>query len=446
MNAVLDTKSRYVSEFERLRPSLPGGAPWLTVLRETALARFGEAGFPTPRLEDWRYTNVAPIEKRHFTVSGELSPVLNDEQLRGLSLDGLDCHYLIFINGRLQPGYSTAAPLPKGVKAGSLARALAEAADELEPWLGRIADADANGFVALNTAFMNDGACIRVAPGVTVDKPVHLVFAVTGADGVLIAPRNLIVAGDNSRVTVIEHYVDLGGGAYLTTAVTEIAAGAGARVEHYKLQQEAMNAYHVATIQVRQDRNSRFVSRNFSLGGRLARNDINTLLGAGGAECVMDGLFMAGGRQHVDNHTFIDHAQPACSSREHYKGVLDGRSRGVFNGRIMVRQDAQQTDAHQSNHNLLLSEGAEVDTKPQLEIFADDVRCSHGATVGQLDGNALFYLRSRGLEERRARGLLTYAFVREVIDRIEVAPLRAAMGRNLLAWLPGVDESVSEGL
>jgi len=446
MNAVLDTKSRYVSEFDRLRSSLPGGTPWLTALREAALAHFGEAGFPTPRQEDWKYTNVAPIEKRHFAIPSALSPALSDGQLRGLFLHGLDCHHLIFINGRLQPGYSTAASLPEGVEAGSLARVLTLSPADLEPYLGRIANPAANGFVALNTAFMSDGACIRVAPGVSLDKPVHLVFAVTGSDEVMTAPRNLIVAGDNSQLTVIEHYVDLGGGTYLTNAVTEIVAGAGARVDHYKLQQESVNAYHVATIQAHLGRDSRVASRNFSLGGRLVRNDINALLSAGGAECVMDGLFMAGGRQHVDNHTFIDHAAPDCASRENYKGALDGRSRGVFNGRIMVRQDAQKTDAHQSNHNLLLSDDAEVDTKPQLEIFADDVRCSHGATVGQLNNDALFYLRSRGLEEQRARGLLTYAFMREVIDRIEVAPLRAAMGRNLLAWLPGVDESVSESL
>jgi len=446
MNAVVDTKSRYVSEFDRLRSSLPGGTPWLTALRETALSRFGEMGFPSPRLEDWKYTNVAPIEKRHFMFPGALSPALNNGQLQALSLGGLDCHHLVFINGRLQPGYSVPTSLPAGVDVGSLAHALAQAPADLEPFLGHFADPTANGFVALNTAFIDDGAYIRVAPGVRLDKPVHLVFAITGSDEVMTSPRNLIVAGDNSQVTVIEHYVDLAGATYLTNAVTEIVAGAGAHVDHYKLQQEAMNAYHVATIQVHQGRDSRFVSRNFSLGGRLVRNDINAVLSAGGAECVMDGLFMAGGRQHVDNHTFIDHAVPSCSSRENYKGVLDGRSRGVFNGRIMVRQDAQKTDAHQSNHNLLLSEDAEVDTKPQLEIFADDVRCSHGATVGNLDNDALFYLRSRGLDEQNARGLLTYAFMREVIDRIDVVPVRAAMGRNLLAWLPGVDESVSEGL
>ncbi len=446
MNAVLDTKSRYVSEFERLRPSLPGGASWLTVLREAALAHFGESGFPTPRQEDWKYTNVAPIEKRHFIFPGAVSPALSDGQLRGLFLDGLDCHHLIFINGRLQPGYSAPTTLPDGIEVGGLAHALTKKPSDLEPFLGRVADSTANGFAALNTAFINDGAYIRLAPGASLDKPVHLVFAVTGADEVMTAPRVLIVAGDNSRATVIEHYVDMGGGTYLTNAVTEVALAPGAHMDHYKLQQESMNAYHVATVQVHQGRDSRFSSRNFSLGGRLVRNDINTVLSAAGAECVMDGLFMAGGRQHVDNHTFIDHAAPDCASRENYKGVLDGRSRGVFNGRIMVRQDAQKTDAHQSNHNLLLSEDAEVDTKPQLEIFADDVRCSHGATVGQLDNDALFYLRSRGLDEQRARGLLTYAFMREVIDRIEVAPLRAVMGRNLLAWLPGVDESVSESL
>jgi Fe-S cluster assembly protein SufD len=329
---------------------------------------------------------------------------------------------------------------------GGLARALAAAPADLEPCLGRIADPAAGGFVALNTAFINDGAYVRVDPGVCLDRPVHLVFAITGTDEVMTAPRILIVAGDNSRVAVIEHYVGLSGGAYLTNAVTEIVAGAGAHVEHCKIQLESTSAYHVATVQAHLDRGSRCVSRNFSLGARLARNDINAVLNGAGAECAMDGLFLAGGRQHVDNHTCIDHAVPDCTSRERYKGVLDGRARGVFNGRIVVRQDAQHTDAHQSNHNLLLSDDAEVDTKPQLEIFADDVRCSHGATVGNLDNDALFYLRSRGLDEPFARGLLTYAFMREVIDAVDAVPLRTALTDRVLVWLPGADQFAGAAL
>jgi len=445
MNESQGAKERYLTAFDQLKERLPGGgAPWVRALRDGAASQFDAKGFPTPRLEDWKYTNVGPIEKRYFEFpeAGPARPT--GAWLQDLTLNDFEGAVLVFVNGRFCPAGSRLSPLPEGVAVGPLADALENGPEPLSAHLGRYADPAANAFAALNTALMEEGAYIHVPAGTSVDAPVLLVYAVTGERQLITHPRNLIVTGDNSRLAVIEHYVGIDASTYFTNAVTEVVAGPGAVVDHYKLQRESEAAYHVATLQVHQGKDSRFTSRNFSLGARLARNDINVLLGAAGADCTLDGLYMARGRQHVDNHTYVDHAVSHCSSREYYKGVLDGRGRAVFNGRIMVRQDAQQTDAHQSNHNLLLSESAEVDTKPQLEIFADDVKCSHGATVGHLDGDALFYLRSRGVDERSARSLLTYAFARELVGRAAIPPVRALLERQLLAWLPGIGEAAGE--
>lgn len=447
MNESLGAKERYLTLFQQSKGRLPGnGIPWVRALRESAASQFDAMGFPTPRLEDWKYTNVAPIERHYFkcadAVAGELTPA----QQGAVLLEGATGQSLVFVNGRFLPQYSRLSRLPEGVTVSSLSDALQRGADMPAVHLGRYADCAANAFSALNTAMMNDGAYIYVPRGVSLDEPVLLVYAVTGQEEIMTYPRTLVVTEDNSRVAVIEHYLGVDAGAYLTAAVTEVVAGSGAAVDHYKLQGEADAAYHVATIQVHQGRDSRFTSRNFSLGGKLVRNDINVLLGASGGDCSLDGLYVARGRQHVDNHTFIDHAVSHCRSREYYKGILDGRSRGVFNGRILVREDAQESDAHQANHNLLLSQDAEVDTKPQLEIYADDVRCSHGATVGHLDLDALFYLRSRGVDEQSARGALTYAFARELVARLTLPAVRAGVNRSVLARLPGIGESAGEYL
>lgn len=447
MNESQGAKERYLALFARLQDQLPGvKAPWLRDLRAAAAAGFAESGFPTPAQEAWKYTSVAPVERRSFDFTGNNSAELSAEHLRAAFFDDFDAHTLTFVDGRFAPRHSRTANLPDGVTISALADVLARSPSILEPYLGRYADTSANGFVALNTAFMSDGAYVHVPQGVDLDLPLHLAFVLTGPGEIMAHPRVLIVAEPNSRVTVVEHYTGGGTTPSLTNAVTEIVAGRGAQVMHYKLQREASNAYHIATIRADQSGDSLFTSRNFSLGGRLTRNDITTVLREPGGECTLDGLYMADGRRHVDNHTLIDHAAASCSSREYYKGVLDERARGVFNGRIVVRQDAQRTDAHQSNHNLLLSQEAEVDTKPQLEIYADDVRCTHGATVGHLDQDALFYLRTRGIDATGARGLLTYAFAREVVDRLEILPLRTGLQRGLLGLLPGIDESVGEFL
>lgn len=437
MNGSPGAKERYLTEYDQLEQALPGaGVPWLREARRRGLSCFAESGFPTPRQEDWKYTDVGPIAKRHFSFDPAAPGDVNPAQLQPFVFQGLDTHTLVFVNGCFAPSLSRLEGLPAGVTLSSLAEALARSPRELEAYLTRIADSGASGFTALNTAFMNDGAYLHVSRGVSVGQPVHVLYLVSSDGEIVTHPRNLIVADEHSRVTVIENYIGLNATPYFTNAITEVAAGTGAAVEHYKLQQESQKSYHVATIQAWQERDSRFVSRNVSLGGRLVRNDINTLFGAPGGDCVLEGLFMASGRQHVDNHTFVDHAVPHCSSNEYYKGVLADRARGVFNGRVMVRQDAQQSDAQQANHNLLLSEGAEMDTKPQLEIYADDVSCTHGATVGHLEDDALFYLRSRGVDEQSARSLLTYAFAREIVERIDLDPVRLGIESSLLERMP----------
>ena len=414
--------SHYRDQFERLEPRLAGAKlPWLRNARREAIDRFAELGFPTTRHEDWKYTNVATIEKRAF-----MSPIASNgveaAQVNAHALAG--AHRLVFVNGRYDAALSRVHSLPAGVMVRNLAEALVDDADRLEPLLADDAGGGlATGFDALNAAFWADGAYIDVASGTAIAEPIHLLFIGTQADAG-IHVRTIIRCGAGSRVAVVEHYVGLGEIVALTNASTRIEVEQGAQIEHCKLQQESRRAFHVGVIHAQQEQGSRFTSCSFALGAALSRNDITTRFDAEGCDATLNGLYMADGRQHVDHHTCIDHAKPRGVSRELYKGVLDGAARAVFNGKVIVRPNAQQTDAHQSNRNLLLSEGAEVDTKPQLEIYADDVKCSHGATVGQLDENQIFYLRSRGVDDDSARRLLTHAFAEEIVSRCSIAPLR----------------------
>ncbi|MEE9287525.1 MAG: Fe-S cluster assembly protein SufD, partial [Gammaproteobacteria bacterium] len=330
--------------------------------------------------------------------------------------------------------------LPQGTIVDSLASVLQHQGGSHLEHLGQYADDKANGFAALNTAFMTDGAYINLPAGTYVQKPIHLLFLSTTHDNALINYlRNLIVVGANAKVTIIESYVGLEGARNLTNTVTEVALGSGSVLEHYKLQQESLTSFHIGSLHIRQSADSRMYSHSISLGGAIVRNDINTALTAEGAEVNLNGLYMASGRQHIDNHTRIDHASPHTRSNEVYKGVLDGHARGVFNGKVVVHEGAAKTDARQSNKNLLLSNTAEVDTKPQLEIYADDVKCSHGATVGHLDKDALYYLRTRGIDEDAATSLLTYAFADDVINHIKYAPIRARLEKVVIGRLPNMD-------
>lgn len=405
--------------------------------RTRALEAFLDQGLPTTDQEEWRFTNVAPI--------GALTPRLGEPNV-SLSRDDVPRfgtwkrHELVFVNGHFSKSLSSVDGVPRGVTVTSLAEALAERPETLEAWLGRgSSEADGEGnenpFVALNRAFVEDGAFIQLESGVVVEEPIHLVFLTAGADGatIMMHPRNLVLAGKGSQARILETFTGRAGSAYLTNTLTEIRAGAGAVVDHYKLQQESAAAFHVGTIRVLEERDASVTSHSLSLGARLARNDIQARLGGEGSDVTLNGLYVVTGSQLVDHHTVIDHGQPHCTSRELYKGILDGASRGVFNGKVIVRPDAQKTDASQTNKNLLLSEDALVNTNPQLEIHADDVKCAHGATIGQLDRDALFYLRSRGIGREEARRILTQGFAADVSERIRIEALKTAVNRILYA-------------
>ena len=430
----------YLAEFSALRAELPGhGVEWLDRSREGALDAFASSGFHTPRHEDWKYTRVTPIEKRSFKLSEANGIGLESPDVERFSIGGLDCEQLVFVDGRYVDALSRRNVVESGARITTLESAMKASSQLLESHLGHYADTSVQPFSALNTAFMTDGAVIHVKNRGAEQQPIHLLFLAT-SENVIAHPRILVVAEAGSQTTVVESYASLFDGCYFTNALTEIVLMDEAQVDHYKLQEESTAAFHIATLQVRQNRDSRFASHSISFGGQLVRNDINVLLDAEGAGCTLNGLFMAGGRQHMDYHTRVDHAKANGTSQEFYKGILDGRARGVFNGRVKVHPDAQKTDAHQSNNNLLLSRDAEIDTKPELEIYADDVKCSHGATVGQLDEQTLYYLRSRGIGEKQARGLLTYGFAREIIERVSLSPLRDKLTAELLERMPHAEQ------
>ncbi len=416
----------YLSNFEAFERGLNGEARQpIHAMRKEAIARFAQLGFPTGKNEEWRFTNVAPITKIQFklTTLGSASGVTR-EVIEKFTFGGMKCSRLVFVNGHFVEGLSSLTALPKGVIALSLARTLKSDGDLLYKHLGKYVKGDENGFTALNSGFMQDGAFVSIPDGVVVEEPIHLLFVSTGNESSISTPRNLIIAGKNSQVSIIESYVSLTDVPYLTNAVTEIVAGERSIIEHDKFQDESINAFHIGTTHFQQYAGSNVVSNSIALGGSIVRNNVTSVLGAEGIECTLNGLSLVTGTQLVDNHTAIDHAMPNCVSHELYKSVLDGKSRGVFNGKIFVRKDAQKTDAKQTNKTLLLSDEATMDTKPQLEIFADDVKCTHGATVGQLDDEQVFYLRSRGLSLEAARDILTVAFASDVVSRVHVAALR----------------------
>ncbi len=430
--------AHYLAEQARVRGALPGaGTAWLRDLREWGLARFAELGFPGPRDEQWKYTRTAAVAARSFRLS-EAVPTPPRDALDPFLIPGLDPYRLVFVNGRYSAELSDTGGLPAGVEMSSLAEVLASSPDRARSWVS--STPVRSGFDALNQAFLADGAWLEVPPGVALERPVQLIYLSVGSDPPTLANvRNVLVLGVNAQAKVIESYGAAGAAAGLTNAVTTVGLADGASLEHYKLQEESEKAFHVARLDVRQARDSRFTSHSVSLGGELTRNDIGAALEAEGAECTLNGLYMVDGRQHVDFHTSVEHTQPRGTSREFYKGILGGRARGVFNGRIHVHPGAQKTDSQQSNQNLLLSRDAEVDTKPELEIYADDVKCSHGATVGQLDPDMLFYLRSRGIDPDSARGLLTYGFAQDVIERMSLEAVRERLERLIVTRVPDAE-------
>ena len=424
MTAMPAEQQGYLEDFEKLsaRASRNGGA-WAGDLRRRAMECFCSLGFPSTRDEEWKYTSLDPLRKACLRTA--------DVPARGLARGrdpfgsgGWERYELAFP----WAGDDTDGPAADGdeVFVGRLADVLEGRMSWVEAHLGRHADYDRHALRALNTAFMEDGGAIHLGPDRTLDRPVHLAFL--GAPGQapnrIVHPRTLVVVGANSRLTLVESYAGTGDEVYCTNAVTEIVLEENAELDHYRLLREGPGAFHIGTVQVRQARNSRYRSRSVTSGGAMTRVEINALLDGEGADCLLQGLYVAGGAQHVDNRTAIDHAKPHGTSRELYKGVLGGRARAVFNGKIVVRKEAQKTDAQQSNRNLMLSPDAEIDSKPQLEILADDVRCSHGTTIGQLEEDELFYLRSRGLNETLARKLLVHGFAGEILDGIAIEDLK----------------------
>jgi Fe-S cluster assembly protein SufD len=431
---VLEGTAFYLADYDLFRTGLPAGEPAaLKVLRQRALERFAALGFPTPRQEEWRLTNVAPLVQETFHRAATDPNAVDPGQIAPYELEAQA--RLVFVNGRFSERLSTLGALPEGTVVASLAEALERMPDKVEPWLGRFAKFDDHPFVALNTAFLRDGAFVWVPRG-AVAGPVHLLFLALPEDGrpTVSYPRNLIVTGEGSQLTVVETYA--GTGTYFTCPVTELVAGPNSTVDHYKVQRESRDAFHLATFQIQGERDCVPSSHSISIGGALVRNDVNAVLDGEGIDCILNGLYLAEGRQFVDNHMRVEHAKPHCGSHELYKGILDGKARSVFNGLIHVHPGAQKTDAKQSNRNLLLSREAVANSNPQLEIYADDVKCTHGSTVGQLDDDAVFYLRSRGIGEEAARSLLTYAFASDIVERIKVEPVRKDLEEFLFARLP----------
>ena len=436
MSAVAE-RPAVLSGYEDFLGNLPDAPQSVRELRAKGLARFEEVGFPTTRQEEWRHTSVAPISRATFQRATGESTVKSDH-LQPFRVP--ECDELVFINGRFQPELSSEIALPEGAYAGSLAAAINERPDVLETYLGKHADAD-HPFVALNSAHISDGALIFVPRNKSIERPLHLLFISTLENGgaVMSYPRNLIVAEESAEVTVLETYGGFSGESYFTCPVTEIVGHPNSVIDHYKLEQESGDAFHVATQKVYLENDSNFFSHSISHGASLVRNDIQGMLDGTGIECTLNGLYLPRGKQHIDNQMRIDHAKPHCNSYELYKGILEDDSRAVFNGRIFVHQDAQKTDAKQSNRNLLLSEGALVHSNPQLEIFADDVRCTHGSTTGHLEDEAVFYLRSRGIGEEAAKSLLTYAFAGEVLDEIRLQTVKKDLEEFLFTRLPKGD-------
>lgn len=420
MTQVVEKKGSHASNYVALaRQRGASEHAWLGALRESGIHTFAETGFPGADEEEWRHTSVAPIAQTRFVAASA-----RDADTRRHTLGDEACIELVFVNGHFTPRLSRLGRLPHGARAISLAAALESDSDRLSEYLGRVANLKANPFVALNTGFISDGAFIDLPRGTTLDRPIHLLFlSAPGEEPTVCHPRVLVLTGENVQAAIVETYAGSAGTCF-TNAVTEMVAGAGSRIDHYKLQHEGPAAYHVSTTQVRLNRAAGFISHSVTIGAMLTRNDLNVELAGEGAEATLNGLVVASGRQHVDNHTHLDHAQPNCPSHELYKHVLSGRATGVFKGKILVRPGAHKTNAKQTSKSLLLSDDATMHSQPALEIYTDDVKCTHGSTIGPVDEEGVFYLRSRGVGIEAARHLLTYAFAADITRRIRVEPVR----------------------
>ena len=430
----------FTSEYQAFSRAARGTPSWLDTIRQCAFQRFQALGFPTTKNEDWHFTSVAPIVEAAYPPLAAPGGNVQAGDLAAFTFGATDWPTIVFVNGVFAPALSSLEALPDGVKVYDMATAFRTGDPLVERHLSKLAEYELNTFTALNSAFLSDGAVVRIAKEFEVDRPIHILFV---SDAIAAKtqsnPRTLIVAERNSKATVIESYVATGEASYFTNAVTEVLLEDGANLSHLKIQRESPRAFHVGTIEAEQKRDSHYQSFSFSTGAALSRTNIYTTLDGEGSGATLNGLYMPDGEQHCDHQTKIEHAQPNCFSRELYKGVLDGASHGVFNGKVYVDPIAQKTDGKQTNKVLLLSERAQVDTKPQLEIFADDVKCTHGATVGRVDETALFYMKSRGINKELARRLLTYAFAAEVLETIEIDRVRQELEQATLQRFTGIE-------
>jgi Fe-S cluster assembly protein SufD len=431
-----DAREAYASRVEASRGRSIEPA-WLTSRRAAAARQLQAEGFPTTRDEEFRFTNVAPLAAKAYAAADVPPAPSSLSALRAqATVPGLNAHEIVFVNGRYAPELSSIEGLPAGVRLANLASSIGADGALVESLWGGAIKFQMQGFTALNTALAADGAILVVDPEVVVERPIHLLFLSSAPAPFGAHVRNLIRVGHHAQVRIVESYTGEPGQEYFTNAITEVVGAAESKVEYCRVQRESTAAHHISGTHLHLGRSAVFASESLSLGGAIVRNDVNAVLDAEGIHCTLNGLYLVDGDRLVDNHTTIDHAKPHCESHELYKGILDDRGKGVFNGKIFVREDAQKTDAKQTNQILLLSDDATIDTKPQLEIFADDVKCTHGATIGQLDAAQMFYLKSRGIGDAHARAILLHAFAADIVERIEVDALREHLERLLLERLP----------
>ncbi len=419
----------YLEAFTKLQQRTSRQPEWLRALREDAFGRFCDVGFPTTKDEDWRFTNVAPIAQATFYPAKDGSAGVRIEDLEPFLLSSALCR-MVFVNGRYAPELSDTEQLAEGVEAGSLADVIHKFPKALEAHLGRYLETQGDAFCSLNTAFLEDGGYVHVPRGIVLEAPIHLLFVSTVSDEPqIVHPRNLLIVERNAQATIVEEHVSLTDGVLFANAVTELIAAENSVISHVMIERESSKTFHISTLRIQQERDANVSSHSVLIGGALVRNNVHPVLAGEGGQCLINGLYLGDDHQHLDNYMLVEHASPHCASHQFYNGILGGYSHGVFHGRILVHKDAQKTDAKQTNRNLLLSDTAQIDTKPQLEIYADDVKCTHGATIGQIEENALFYLRSRGLDEDSAREMLLLAFAGECLVRIPAGPVRKHVER-----------------
>ena len=441
------TRESYVEGLSEFLGSGGKDAPeWVADLRREAIAGFGELGFPTLFDEEWRFTNLEALRRGSFAIAENGISDVSQKTVDSYGFSGLDCLRLVFVNGRFASSLSDVGDAGEGIVVKALSQAIREHDDLVRDHLAKYADYEKDAFISLNTSYFEDGIFVYVPDRTVFERPVHVLHVSTDEGRPLfINPRNLIIIGQSSDAKVIEHYVSLSQSVYFSNVVTEVVCDENANLEHYRLEFESQKAFNFSTLRVNQQKDSNIASHSVLYGGAIVRNNVHPVLAGEGCNSDIYGLFISEGRQHMDNFMRVEHASPHCDSRQFYNGVLDGRSKGVFHGRILVHEGAEKTDAKQTNRNLLLSDTAQIDTKPQLEIYNDDVKCTHGATIGQMDEEALFYLCSRGISMRKAKIIMLRAFTNETLEHMSIDSVREALERTVMKWFEQRLESGGRG-